>query len=711
MRKTILGLVLLLSLVSLAQDKVLSIRDAIVNYALYPSSKYQMQWLPGSEYYSELAIGSEQYIKISDAYSNKVIAEIRLTDINEALKNAKKDSLSRVPFPVWIDANTFGFNNNEEFLAYNYTTKSVKKRFDMKSEATELVYTTDITGYAGLIENGFAYQLKNYFGTVTSNTEGIVVGTSVHRNEFGIHNGLFFSPNGSKLAYYHMDERMVTEYPLYELNETPAKAKMIRYPTAGAKSHHVSLRIKSIGSSTEDVTIKVTGPEEQYLTNISWMPDNEHVLIAIVNREQNHMWLNQYNSSTGEFVKTIFEETHPKYIEPEHPAQFLPHSSDEFIWWSERDGYDHLYLYSVKDGLKKQLTSGEWVVTDFHGFNKDGDQFFISANKENPLSRDLYCVDMKKGKMKRLTSGSGVHNITANTEKGLFIDNFSAPEIPRIIRIISESGKEVSELLVADNPLAEYKKVELEMGSIKGPGGQDLYYRLFKPADFDPTKKYPAVVYLYNGPHLQLITNSWQGGANHWYHYMAQNGYVVYSIDGRGSMNRGRDFENAVHRDMGAAEMEDQLAGLDWLKNQSFVDSSRVGIHGWSYGGYMTISLMTRTPGKYKVGIAGGPVIDWKLYEVMYTERYMDSPEENPEGYERTDLKNYIKNLQGDLLIIHGGQDNVVLWQHSLQYLEKAIKDGVQLDYFVYPHHEHNVLGRDRVHLYEKVSNYFFDKL
>jgi dipeptidyl-peptidase-4 len=471
------------------------------------------------------------------------------------------------------------------------------------------------------------------------------------------------------------------------------------------------VKIKNMATADAPITIQTTGDKEQYLTNVSWSADEKYVLIAIVNRAQNHMWLNKYDAKTGAFIKTLFEEQNKKYVEPEHPAVFLKNDPNKFIWWSERDGYNHLYLYDLEGNMLKQLTKGQWIVTEYHGMSAEGDKFYITATKDSPLERHLYCVNVKNGKMKNLTQTSGYHGLKANKDCSLFIDDYSNTGTPRAIRLIDGDGNLKEVIHQAENPLAEYKIVQMELGKLKGNSGDDLYYRVFKPIDFDANKKYPVVVYLYNGPHLQLITNRWLGGANLWYQYMAQQGYVVFSIDGRGSADRGFAFESAIHRNCGEKEMEDQLTGVEWLKKQSWVDADRLGIHGWSYGGFMTTSVMSRHPGVFKVGVAGGPVIDWTLYEVMYTERYMDTPQENPEGYERTNLKNHVQNLDGKLLMIHGGQDNVVLWQHSLQFLEKAIDEGVQLDYFVYPNHEHNVRGKDRIHLYQKVSEYFFDHL
>ena len=693
-------------ILAVAQDRLLTIEEAIIGYHLYPKNLNGLQWLPGGGY-AHIDPSGTAYIVQKDAE----VQMVDLSMLNKALSEAGLDSVQWLPSIQWLDQDRMAFKNGDSYIHFNRKTQVAKKAFDLHEGSSEIQYTEDGKGYVAVIKDGFAYNIQGMYGHVTTRTKGVVIGQAVHRFEFGINKGLFLSPKGKRLAYYYKDESMVSEYPLYNLSGTPASADMIRYPTAGKPSHHVKLRVKTIGGADPDIELKLSGPAEQYLTNISWTPDGEHILIAIVNRDQDHMWLNQYNALSGEYEKTLFEEEQRPYVEPEHPAYFLPTDPSKFVWWSERDGYNHLYLYNADGTLVRQLTKGEWVVTAFHGFSADGEQLFVTTTGESPIERHLYCIDVASGKHKNLSKAAAYHSFTANEDCSLFFDSYSSESIPRVVNIINAKGKEVQKLHKAEDPFTDYKASRMDLGKMKNDQGDDLYYRIFYPSDFDPSIKYPAVVYLYNGPHAQLVTNSWLGGANYWYPYMAQHGYVVFTIDGRGSANRGYAFESAIHGNVGQHEMEDQLTGLRWLKSQAFVDSSRVGIHGWSYGGFMTINMMTRTPGNYKVGVAGGPVIDWELYEVMYTERYMDRPDENPEGFESTDLKNYVTDLQGDLLVIHGGQDDVVLWEHSLEYLESAIKKGVQIDYFVYPHHKHNVIGRDRVHLYDKVSRYFFDKL
>ena len=628
----------------------------------------------------------------------------------EDVKNSTADGnyVKRLPYADWINKNEFRFFANKAFWAYNIDSKKSRKLYNSEnSRGVDHNPTAD--GFVAVVDNGIEGVLKGKEFSDKSDVDGIVIGQSVHRNEFGITNGTFWSPKGNALAYYYMDESMVTKYPMYQLADTPATMSEIRYPTAGGKSHHV--KVKIIDAEGNNIKLKTKGTDDHYLTNLSWSPDETYILLAEVNREQNHMWFNKYDAKTGAFVATLFEETNNKYVEPEHPAVFLKSDPNKFVWWSERDGYNHLYLYNADGSLDKQLTKGDYVITQYHGFSGNGENIFVTSTKENALERHLYCINVKSGKTKKITDKSGYHSISVNENGAYFIDNYSSVNTPYISQIIDEKGNLYERLKETENPLKDYAISRPEVGQITGKGGQELYYRVFKPTNFDSKKKYPVVVYLYNGPHLQLITNRWLGGANLWYQYMAQKGFVVFSIDGRGSADRGFDFESAIFRQCGEKEMEDQLTGVEWLKKQSWVDADRIGIHGWSYGGYMTTSLMTKHNETFKVGVAGGPVIDWSLYEVMYTERYMDTPQENPEGYELTNLKNHLHKLNGKLLMIHGGQDDVVLWQHSLQYLEEAIKKGVQLDYFVYPHHKHNVRGKDRVHLYEKVSNYFFDNL
>lgn len=580
---------------------------------------------------------------------------------------------------------------------------------------------------------------------------GIVYGQSVHRNEFGISKGLFWSADNDKLAFYRMDERRVTDYPLFGVQTRPAKANSIKYPMAGDSSHTVTLGVYHL-LSDQLVYLNTQGTYDHYLTNITWTPDSKFIYVSWVNRDQNKMELRKYDAVSGGLVSVDYQMSHPKFVEPENGPLFIPGSNTDFLLQSESDGWNHLYLFKFanKRPIIKQITKGNWEVTDVLGFTKDGKYLLFENTMASPLERHVHALDWAMSKVDAtgmkiksidLTPSNGTNKCSFNTENGQMLNIFSSTQTPRKIfwidvpnYIVTNTSKTKPSnasvsvvpasamvtlgdgvnhrvLFESPNPIANLNLGKMEINK-RMVNGFEQYSRTFYPSNFDPNKKYPVVVYVYGGPHAQMITNTWLGGGNLWMHYMAENGYIVYTQDNRGSSHRGLAFENAVHRQLGTAEMADQLDGLAWLKSQKWCDSTRVGVHGWSFGGFMTTSLMTRTPGKYKVGVAGGPVIDWSYYEIMYTERYMDRPDENPEGYKANNLLGYADKLQGRLLMIHGADDDVVVWQHSLMFVDKAVKaKNAQLDYFVYPGHKHNVVGPDRVHLYKKISQYFFDFL
>jgi dipeptidyl-peptidase-4 len=434
-----------------------------------------------------------------------------------------------------------------------------------------------------------------------------------------------------------------------------------------------------------------------------------------LNRDQNDCRLVSYDATTGERMAELYRETSEKYVEPLHPIQFLPWDGDKFIMQSQRDGYNHLYLYNKEGQLLKQLTSGPWVVQDVLGFNTKQKSIIFEANKYHPLHRHIYSVIVSNGKMTQLTTGDGVHRGELSASGTFVLDRHSAPTQPRNISVLSVSGTspaKTTRLLTASDPWKDYEQPIFECGSIKAADGKtDLYYRMVKPYDFNPEQKYPTVVYVYGGPHAHNVEASWHWHSRSWETYMSQKGYILFILDNRGSENRGRDFEQATFRQLGQIEMKDQMKGVEYLKSLPYVDKDRIGVHGWSFGGFMTISLMTNYPEVFKVGVAGGPVIDWKWYEVMYGERYMGTPENNPEGYARTSLLAKAKNLKGKLQIITGYNDNTVVPQHCLSFLDACIKAGTQPDFFAYPGEEHNMRGHASVHLHERITQYFEDYL
>ncbi len=554
---------------------------------------------------------------------------------------------------------------------------------------------------------------------VTSDgSRDLVYGQSVHRNEFGIEGGLFWNPQGTRLAFYRMDQSMVTDYPLItvpELNDstqvsaTPAPEK---YPMAGQTSHLVWVGVLDVATG-DTVYLKAGDPTDRYFSNISWNPDGDIVYMMEGNRDQNVVDLVAYDAVTGNRIASIYHEAHPKYVEPQHPITFLPWDKEKFLLWSERDGYNHLYIYDTAGKLEKQLTSGNWVVMDLLGFDEQQRAVIISANADSPIQQNLYRVDVTTGKMTRIDEGGkGWHSGNLSASGRYLIDNYQEPDVPRNIAIVDTRNNKQMRYFTAPDPWQGYTVPEYRCGSIKAADDStDLYYRMVMPVDFDPNKKYPTVVYVYGGPHAHNVDAGWHWRSRSWETYMAQRGYLLFILDNRGSENRGRDFEQATFRHLGQVEMQDQMRGVDFLRTLNYVDTARLGVHGWSFGGFMTISLMTNYPDVFKVGVAGGPVIDWKWYEVMYGERYMDTPQTNPEGYSQTSLINKAADLKGRLQIIIGLNDPTVVPQHAYSFFKACIAAGTQPDFFVYPGQGHNMRGHQSVHLHERITRYFDDYL
>jgi len=557
----------------------------------------------------------------------------------------------------------------------------------------------------------------------TDGSREIVYGSAVHRNEFGINKGTFWSPDSARLAFYRMDQSMVTDYPQVNIFPREATYEPDKYPMAGMNAHVVHVCVYDINTN-KTVMLKttngsvvgdfVTDTKPIYFTNIAWSPDSKTIYMFELNRDQNDCRLVSYDATTGERIAELYRETSDKYVEPMHPIQFLPWDSNKFIMQSQRDGYNHLYLYNKDGKLLRQLTSGPWVVQNVLGFNTTLKSIIFEGNKYHPLHRQIYSVNVNNGKMTQLTKEDGVHRGELSASGSYVLDRHSSPTQPRNISMIDVSSAKVRvhRLFTAEDPWQNYEQPIFECGSIKAADGKtDLYYRMVKPYNFDANKKYPTVVYVYGGPHAHNVEASWHWQSRSWETYMSQKGYIVFILDNRGSEHRGRDFEQATFRQLGQIEMQDQMKGVEYLKSLPYVDADKLGVHGWSFGGFMTISLMLNYPDVFKVGVAGGPVIDWKWYEVMYGERYMDTPQQNPEGYEKTSLINKAGNLKGKLQIITGYNDNTVVPQHCLSFLDACIKAGTQPDFFAYPGQEHNMRGHASVHLHERITQYFEDYL
>ena len=706
MKKIILITTCLLSIVAFAQTKKISLDDAVLqqNRLFRADRMAGFQWVPNTNKYTYYI---ENGIKLMQANATETTPKL-LLELKDLNKNMGSDLKSFFGMQ-WKNLTVFTIANGNKFYEFDIVANA-GKLIQETPENTESQEFDNLKEQIAFTENNnlfFLNKAKQKITVTNNDDKNIVSGQTISRSEFGINDGIFWSPKSSYLAFYQKDETAVADYPLLDITETPGKLESIKYPMIGQKSEKPKVGIYNL-ATRKTIFISPRNNQEDYLTNLSWTPDEKFVLIAELNRAQNDMCLNLYDAATGAFVKTLINETSDKWVEPEHDAFFPNSNSNNFIWISEKDGFHQLYYHSLDGKLIKQLTNNKFPVREIIGTNATGTEIYFKATGENPTNMLVYKVDLK-GKQTLVTKDLGVHNVSIATDGNFVFDEYSNHTTPSKSILIDKNLKSKT-LLESANKYDGYTIGSSEIKTIKAADGTtDLYTRLIKPSNFDPSKKYPVLVYVYGGPHAQMITNSFLDGANLWMYWMAEQGYLVFTVDNRGSDNRGFAFESIIHGKCGTNEIEDQIKGVDYLKSLPFVDGNRLAVHGWSYGGFMTTSLMLRKPDAFKVGVAGGPVTDWKYYEAMYGERYMDTPAENQKGFEESSTLNYVKNLKGKLLLIHGTSDDVVVMQHNFALIKKFIEAEKQVDFFAYPMHKHNVSGKDRVHLMRKVLDYVLE--
>lgn len=679
---------------------------------LQPKNLYTAFWGP-----KLLQLEVDAVKTCTDEQGKRVKAQTLFTaaDVKALINDGTKGrglNLMQASFP-YPDKTLALLQTNRSNLLYDWKKKvivwqaerdTLRAHEEFNTPSRSEVYTKNFDLYLRTAD-GKAHRIT------TDGSKDIVYGQAVHRDEFGIKKGAYFSPSGQLLAYYRMDQSMVEDYPLVDIFTREAKLDAIKYPMAGMTSHKVTVGVYN-PKTEQTVWLQAGDPTDRYFTNISWAPDEKTIYMIEMPRSQKKTELVAYDVATGQRKGVLYTETNEKYVHPMHPLAFLPWDSSKFIYQSEKDGYNHLYLFDTKGKELKQITKGEFVVLDLVGFNTKTKSVIIQSNEAHPLHHNYYAVNIDNGKRTLLDNGKGTHRAMLSPDGTMLFDRWSEPDVFRKIAVRNTATASATLLQTDASPWQAYNVPEISSGSLTAADGHTkLFYRLVKPVNFDPNKKYPTVVYVYGGPGVRNVDASWNYAARSWEIYMAQKGYVIFVLDNRGSSERGFAFETATYHRLGQEEMKDQMRGVDYLKSLSYVDADRIGVHGWSYGGFMTTSLITNYPDVFKVGVAGGPVIDWKYYEVMYGERYMGTPQENPEGYAQSSLLNKAKDLKGRLQIIIGYNDPVCVPQQSLAFLRACEDAGTQPDFFTYPGQGHNMMGKDMVHLHERITRYFEDYL
>ncbi len=648
--------------------------------------------------------------------AGEVVWELSLVALNRLLKKENLKELKKFPEIHWLkkQADCCWILVQQKILFLDCRKREITNAIRIEKGCENFDFNEEKELFAYTKRNGL-YLLNmdgKTFSIFSGKNRSLTAGQAASRSEFGITKGTFWSPTGSMLAFFKVDERGVTDYPLVCVKDPVASLQKIKYPMAGKRSQQVRLGVYNVDRN-ELFFLESPDEKEAYLTCVSWSPDEKHIYLAELNRAQKECRVKRYSSENGQLEKILFSEKDEKYTEPQHSLFFPDENPGYFVWQSRRNGFNHLYLYDKNGKFIRQLTDGDWEVTELTGYDKGNERLLFLSTILSPLNRNLCAVHLEKGDITLLTPEEGVHQIAFSSKNSVFIDNYGSTSIPGKSLLQSlQDGRLIREIHNSPNPYNGYLMPETETGVIRQrEGAPELYYRIVRPQKMNPRKKYPVVFYVYGGPHVQLIRNEWISGTKGFDYLMADAGYVVFYIDPQGSAYRGKAFEEVIWRNIGKTQLEDYKFAMKWLfSEKKYVDKNRVGVYGWSFGGFMATSLMLKTE-LFHVGVAGGAVIDWAFYEAMYTERYMETPKENPDGYNENNLRNFIEKLQGNLLLIHCDNDPVVLWQHTLSLLKKAIQSGKQVDYFVYPGYAHNVLGADRVHLMVKVKRYLENSL
>ena len=531
----------------------------------------------------------------------------------------------------------------------------------------------------------------------------------VAQEEMGRMTGYWWSPDESFIAFTKVDESPVEVISRSEIYADDIKTIEQKYPKAGTNNVLVELAIQNINNGARR-WVDLGEDKDIYLARGKWMPNSETFTYQWQTRDQQTLELRAYNVPT-EKQEVLLSETSNTWVNLHNDLYFLS-DSDQFIWASERDGFKHLYLYENNGKLVRQLTQGDWVVDNIEAVDAKSNRIYFAGRKDTPLESHAYSVSLNGGDISRITNEGAYHSVSFSKDASIFIDRFSTINSPAQVSLNDASGKRITWLeenkVEEGHPLYPYMDTwtKPEFGDITTKDGATLKYRIYKPENLE--KKHPVIVYLYGGPHAQVVTNSWAGNRGLLMQHWVDKGYVVFTLDNRGSNYRGKAFEDPIYKKMGFVEVDDQVAGVEFLRTLPYVDAKRIGVHGHSYGGYMTLMTMFKAGDYFQAGVSGAPVTDWRLYDTHYTERYMGNPKTDDDAYTASSVFPYAKDLKGDLLIYHGMADDNVLFTHSTM-LYKHLQDlAIPFETMDYPGKKHSIRGKQTgIHLYKTITNFF----
>jgi len=665
----------------------------------------------------DIASGQTRRLVDADAISG---GEERLSDEEKARRERQRISaLSGIVAYHWSpDGRRLLFPLGGELYLYDLDAKpesAVRKLTSGKGFATDPKISPK-GGYVSFIRdrNLWVVDLATSREAQLTFDGSEVIGNGVAEfvadEEMDRHTGYWWAPDDSAIAYARIDESPVPVQKRFEIYADRTEVVEQRYPAAGDPNVGIELFVVSPklprNGKPSAKAIDLGLEKDIYLARVDWR-DPRHLTFQRQSRNQRKLELIETDLANGK-QRTLLTETSTTWVPLHDGLHFFDDGS--FLWLSERSGFQHLYRIGA-DGSATALTSGEWVVDKLLGVDEEAGLAYVSGTRESPLEAHAYAVPLAGGELRKLTAEAAMHNVVFSNNAKVYVDAWSDPQTPPQMRLHRADGSLVANLVENDvhspgHPYAKYLAAHrpTQYGTLQAADGTTLHYSLTTPDGFDPTKKYPAIVYVYGGPATQTVMRSWQGGFNQ---YLAQQGYVVFSIDNRGTPRRGQKFGGALFRHQGNVEVEDQVLGVDWLASQPFVDGKRIGVYGWSNGGYMTLMLLAKASDRYACGAAGAPVTDWALYDTHYTERYMDHPKDNAEGYAASSVFSHLDGLTSKLLLIHGMADDNVLFVNSTRLMSELQKRGKPFELMTYPGAKHGLSRSDALHRFRLTEDFF----
>ena len=634
-----------------------------------------------------------------------------------------------------LEFSGYSFDNSENLILletqtekiYRYSKKSIYYVYDLVSKDLKKIFDKKIS-LASFSPNSkyisYVYRNNIYLFDIETNkskkithkgliNKTICGGTDwVYEEEFGLVKGYEWSSNSNYIAYYIFDESKVNEFSMdiFKGGLYPSQEKF-KYPKAGERNSNVQINIYDIQSDI-NVIADVNKKSETYLPRIKWTNNTNMLFVQRLNRHQNHLELLSVDPSSGK-SKIILEEKDKYYIEIHDNLTFYKDDSG-FLWTSEKDGFNHIYLYQISGKERRQITKGNWEVTNFYGYDDKNKVLYFQSNEESPLERNIYRVNIWGKSKKKLSKKSGTNSASFNSNFSYFINTYSNANLPNAITLNNNTGEVIKKLKNSESllgSLSEYELTSKEFFNFKTEQGIKLNGWMMKPYNFDESKKYPVLMYVYGGPGSQTVLDSWDRNYM-WYQMLCQQGYIVVSIDNRGTGGRGAEFKKCTYKELGKLETIDQIEGAKYLANLGYTDENRIGIWGWSYGGYMSSLCLLKGNKYFKSAIAVAPVTNWRFYDTIYTERYMQTPQENPNGYDLNSPINHVDSLKGNFLLIHGSADDNVHVQNTYEMVDALIKSNKQFDLFIYPDKNHGIYGgTTRLHLFTKITDFINKKL